>query len=59
MKEKYKVLKTKNNYSCYVNDSEGIVMEWDTYEAAKKIAEMFECNSVGGYKYVVISPKFG
>jgi tyrosine-protein phosphatase YwqE len=39
-----------------VNDSEGIAVEWDTYEEAKYIADLFQTNSVHGYTYIVIHP---
>lgn len=36
-----------------VNDSEGIAIEFDTFESAKKTAELFENNSLTGNKYIV------
>jgi len=36
-----------------VNDSEGIPMEFDTFEGAQKIATLFETNSTQGNKYYV------
>ena len=36
-----------------VNDSEGIPMEFDTFESAEKIAKLFETNSLSGNKYTV------
>lgn len=36
-----------------VNDSEGIPMEFDTFEQAEKIAKLFESNSLSGNKYCV------
>ena len=39
-----------------VNDPEGIPMEFDTYEAAEKIAELFQANTVHGYTYIVVHP---
>ena len=36
-----------------VNDSEGIPMEFDTFEQADKIAKLFESNSLSGNKYSV------
>lgn len=36
-----------------VNDSEGIPMEFQTYEEAQKIATLFESNSHMGNKYTV------
>ena len=36
-----------------VNDSEGIPMEFETFEQAGKIAELFESNSLSGNKYSV------
>ena len=56
MNTSYKVLKTKNNSGHFVNDSEGIPMEWDTYEKAKFIADLFQSNTVHGYTYIVVHP---
>jgi hypothetical protein len=61
MVTKYKVLKTvdkPDNIKKYhlVNDSEGIAVEWDTYEEAKAIADLFQTNSLHGYTYIVIHP---
>ena len=36
-----------------VNDSEGISMEFETFEQAEKIAKLFESNSLLGNKYTV------
>ena len=36
-----------------VNDSEGIPMEFETFESAEKIAKLFESNSLLGNKYTV------
>ena len=36
-----------------VNDSEGIPIEFETYESAEKIAKIFESNSLSGNKYPV------
>lgn len=36
-----------------VNDSEGIPMEFDSFESAQKIATLFESNSTQGNKYYV------
>lgn len=36
-----------------VNDSEGIPMEFETFEQAEKIAILFESNSLLGNKYTV------
>ena len=36
-----------------VNDSEGIPMEFDTYESAHEVATLFESNSHHGSKYTV------
>jgi hypothetical protein len=36
-----------------VNDSEGIPIEFETYESAEKIAKIFESNSLSGNKYTV------
>jgi hypothetical protein len=36
-----------------VNDSEGIPMEFETFESAENIAKIFETNSLLGNKYNV------
>jgi hypothetical protein len=36
-----------------VNDSEGIAMEFETFDEAQKIASLFESNSTQGNKYYV------
>ena len=36
-----------------VNDSEGIAMEFETFDDAQKIASLFESNSTQGNKYYV------
>ena len=36
-----------------VNDSEGIAMEFETFDDAQKIATLFEYNSTQGNKYYV------
>ena len=56
MKSNYRILKTKEGDGCFVNDSEGISMEWETYDQAKKIADLFQSNTVHGYTYIVIHP---
>lgn len=56
MKAKYKVLKTQNSSGHFVNDSEGIIIEWETYEEAKAIAELFQANTIHGYTYIVVHP---
>ena len=56
MNAKYKVLKTQNGSGNLVNDSEGIPMEWDTYEQAKAVAELFQANTIHGYTYIVVHP---
>jgi hypothetical protein len=40
-------------FSILVNDSEGIPMEFETFEGADKIAKLFESNSISGNKYSV------
>jgi hypothetical protein len=40
-------------FSVLVNDSEGIPMEFETYDGADKIAKLFESNSINGNKYTV------
>ena len=56
MKAQFKVLKTLNGSGHLVNDSEGIPMEWDTYEQAKAVADLFQANTVHGYTYIVVHP---
>ena len=61
LETKYKVLKTLDKPDTIkkyhlVNDSEGIAVEWDTYEGAKYIADLFQTNSINGYTYIVIHP---
>jgi len=34
-----------------VNDSEGIPMEFETYQEAQNVAELFQSNSLTGNKY--------
>jgi hypothetical protein len=36
-----------------VNDSEGIAIEFETFESAQNTAELFENNSLSGNKYLV------
>ena len=36
-----------------VNDSEGIAIEFETFESAQNTAELFENNSLSGNKYFV------
>ena len=36
-----------------VNDSEGIPIEFETFESADKIAKLLESNSLSGNKYTV------
>jgi len=50
MKQKYKILKYQETQSGtvvgnYVNDSEGIAVEWDNKEDAERIAQLFQQNS--------------
>ena len=59
--KKYKILKYQETQSGtivghYVNDSEGIAVEWDNREEAQRIADLFQTNSVHGYIYKVIEP---
>lgn len=53
----YVILKEGNmfgkNMTVLVNDSEGIPMEFGTFEQADKIAKLFEANSLSGNKYSV------
>lgn len=56
---KYKILKYQETQSGtivghYVNDSEGIAVEWTNKEDAERIAQLFEQNSVHGYLYKVM-----
>ena len=59
--KKYKILKYQESHSGtivghYVNDSEGLPVEWDSKEEAQRIAELFQQNSTHGYFYKVIEP---
>ena len=59
--KKYKSLKDQETQSGtivghYVNDSEGIAVEWNDREEAQRIADLFQTNSVHGYVYKVIEP---
>jgi hypothetical protein len=61
MKKRFKILKYQETQSGtivghYVNDSEGIAVEWDSREEAERIAVLFQTNSVHGYIYKVIEP---
>jgi len=61
MENKFKILKYQETQSGtivghYVNDSEGIPVEWDDREEAQRIADLFQTNSVHGYVYKVIEP---
>jgi len=40
-------------FTVLVNDSEGIAMEFETFESAENIAKLFESNSISGNKYSV------
>jgi hypothetical protein len=44
---------TNQKLTILVNDSEGIPMEFETFEQADKIAKLFESNSLTGNKYNV------
>lgn len=44
---------TNQKLTILVNDSEGIPMEFETFEQAEKIAKLFESNSLSGNKYTV------
>lgn len=55
----YKILKTDLSGMCYwVNDSEGIPIEFDTQEEAQRIAYLFQAsskyNSKNGYKFKIV-----
>jgi len=56
--KRYKVLKfiesNGNVVGHFVNDSEGIPIEWENLEDADKVAKLFEQNSAHGYSYKVI-----
>lgn len=42
-----------SNRTVIVNDSEGIPMEWDTYDEAKAISDLFQSNTNQNCKYEV------
>lgn len=51
----YKVLKKDLSGKCHwVNDSEGIPLEFDTLVAAQKLAEIFQANTTHNSTYTVI-----
>jgi hypothetical protein len=54
----YKILKHKVENGVdkghWVNDSEGIAVEYSEYESAYKIASLFQSNSAHGYTYTVV-----
>ena len=54
VKRYYNVTKFKADIKVFVTDSEGIPMEWDTYEEANTIAVLFESNSTHGFSYMVV-----
>ena len=51
----YVVLKYSNDnkHVVIVNDTEGIPMEWDTYEEAKQVADLFQANTTHNSTYEV------
>lgn len=49
----YKVLKTSGGKSYWVNDSEGIPMEFDTIEEAQQVADLFQANTTHNSIYLV------
>ena len=51
----YVILKhsSDNKHVVIVNDPEGIPMEFDTHEAAEKIADLFQANTTHDSKYEV------
>lgn len=49
----YRILKTKGNRTHFVNDSEGIPMEWSTREEAMKWVEWFRANTKNGFNYTI------
>lgn len=58
MKESYIIIKnTKNQFGVTVPiillDGLSEVMEFDNYESANKMAQLFEVNSDSGWKYTV------
>ena len=51
----YMILKKSkdNKHVIIVNDAEGIPMEWDTYEDAKRISELFQANTTHNSTYEI------
>jgi hypothetical protein len=51
----YVILKYSNDnkHVVIVNDTEGIPMEWDTYEEAKQVADLFQANTTHNSTYEV------
>jgi hypothetical protein len=55
----YRILKTKDGETPHwVNDSEGIAIEWTNEDAANNVAELFQNNTTHGYTYVVTKTHF-
>jgi hypothetical protein len=62
----YKILKSKNGKGYFINDSEGIPMEWDTleevqlvvdlYEKSQKVTDQFQSSPLHGYSYIIVYP---
>jgi len=53
----YKILKTVGEDSYWVNDPEGIVMEFDTWDEAQEIADLFQVNTTHNSIYRVYPSK--
>ena len=51
----YMILKKSKDskHVIIVNDTEGIPMEWDTYEEAKQIADLFQVNTTHNSIYEI------
>lgn len=62
----YRILKSKDGNGWFINDSEGIPMEWNTleevqlvvalYEKAQKITDGFQSSSLKGCSYIITHP---
>lgn len=50
----FRILKDCNQKLYWVNDSEGIPMEFEIHEEAKKLKDLFQNNTTHNSKYEVV-----
>jgi hypothetical protein len=50
----YRIQKNCNDIVYWVNDSEGIPMEFETQEEAEKLKDIFQINTTHNSKYEVV-----